>query len=67
MSILDRVNKAAAGDGQRADVAPIVAAHQAKIPLAYTSPQSVLPDVNNLAAFMGARMVDVNGLRLTGQ
>jgi hypothetical protein len=49
---------------QRADVGGLVAAHQGRIPLAYVS-QSTLPDPGNLAAFMAARLADVNGLKLT--
>jgi hypothetical protein len=66
MSVLDRVNAriAATRGGQPADVAPIVASHQAAIPLAYSS-QMILPDQATLAAFMAARMGDVNGLKLT--
>jgi hypothetical protein len=49
---------------QRADVGGMVAAHQGRIPLAYQS-TGVLPDPGNLAAFMAARLADVNGLKLT--
>jgi hypothetical protein len=68
VSILDRINKAAASGGEQrvADVPSLVGTWQDKHPMMYTS-QGILPDTSTLAQWMQAQMDSGGGLKITRQ